>query len=166
MCGLYCIIHGIFFMVALAFTGFQAMITALFLMTWSYSCYLTLREWLVILYVFFLIMTSVGQVLDLTNNNERSNDTTSVQVMGLLIQVGAQVAAVGNVGKAYFFFRKTGGIWGTAGVQNLAEEKLLQKGHDLAAPVLEKGEHILDQDTRREQKHDLESAEVTKLIAK
>jgi hypothetical protein len=63
--------------------------TALFLMTWSYSCYLTLREWTVILYVFFLMMTSVGQLLDLTDGNSRNNDTTSVQVMGLLIQVGA-----------------------------------------------------------------------------
>ena len=88
-----------------------------------------------------------------------------MQVMGLLIQVGAQVAAVGNVGKAYYFFRKTGGIWGTAGVKNLAEDKLIARAHEVAEPALQKAENIMDQDTQREQKHDLESAAVTKAIA-
>lgn len=60
--------------------------------------------------------------------------------MGLLCQVGAQVAGIGNVGKAYYFFRKTGGIWGTAGVKNLPEEQLIKRAHEVATPALEKAE--------------------------
>ena len=64
MVGFFCIMHVIFFVVALAITGFGPMMASMFLSIWSYSCYLTLREWTVILYILFVAGISVLMVYD------------------------------------------------------------------------------------------------------
>ena len=46
--------HLIFFVFALALVGFEPMIINLVLAAWSYSCYLTLKGWSVLLLMFFM----------------------------------------------------------------------------------------------------------------
>ena len=55
MLGTACAAHILFFVVALAFVGFQTMLVNLVLASWSYSVYLTLNQCSVFLYIFFLM---------------------------------------------------------------------------------------------------------------
>ena len=43
--GMFCFLHCLFFVIALAITGFMQMMISMFFATLSYSVYLTLREW-------------------------------------------------------------------------------------------------------------------------
>ena len=52
--GIALILHCVFFVVALALVGFRPMLFELALMALSYSCYLHLREWLVVAYLALL----------------------------------------------------------------------------------------------------------------
>ena len=49
--GCFCILHVLSFVVCLAFIGFSRMMVELSLACFSYSAYLTLREWVICLYV-------------------------------------------------------------------------------------------------------------------
>ena len=60
-CGLHCV----FFIITLAFVGFPPMIINLFLAAWSYSIYLTLREWTTVVYFFLLVLSISAGITDI-----------------------------------------------------------------------------------------------------
>mmetsp|Transcript_13308 Transcript_13308/g.22602 ORF Transcript_13308/g.22602 Transcript_13308/m.22602 type:complete len:187 (-) Transcript_13308:41-601(-) len=164
MCGVFCLLHNVFFVVALAITGFSPMIVSLLLAVWSYSAYLTVREWTVLLYVFFLGLSSFLMVADnFEDKTTRYNENTLMPI-GFFLQVGMQVTGVYYIGKAYFYFRKTGGIHGFRGTADLPEERLLAKSNELFKKGAEKVESAIDKDNEREKKDDLEGVTVQKAI--
>lgn len=58
--GWSCFLHWFFFLASLTFIGFTSMITQIILGIWSYSCYLTLREWQTIIYMVIMLFAAVG----------------------------------------------------------------------------------------------------------
>ena len=132
---------------------------ALLLGTWSYSCYLTLREWSVALYILF--STAVAFYLLYAGAGVNAEST---QVVGLLANSGFDVAAAYYVGRAYYYFRKTGGIHGLGGIKNLPEERMLAQAADLAAKGAAKVDGALEKDAVREKAADLEAATVAKAV--
>ena len=52
--GIAVFLHCFFFIFSLALVGFPSMIINLILASWSYSVFLTLNEWKVLMYIFFL----------------------------------------------------------------------------------------------------------------
>lgn len=67
--GWTCFLHCLFFTFSLAFVGFKPMIVNLFLATWCYSAYLTLRYWIIIFHLIFLISASSGGCYDVVYQN-------------------------------------------------------------------------------------------------
>ena len=71
------------------------------------SVYLTLHEWSILMYLIFLLMATIwGLFYGL------GDKTASTQIGGLLLNVFMYVFLIWFIGKAYFYFRKTGGIKG------------------------------------------------------
>ena len=69
------------------------------------------------------------------------------------------------MGRAYFYFRKTGGIHGLASTRDLPEDKLLAKGVELAKKGAEKAEQALDKEAAKEKTADLEANAVNAALA-
>ena len=151
--------HMCFFVISLAFVGFEAMIFALLLGTWSYSCYLTLREWSVGLYILFSLATAFYLLYA-----GAGFDAESTQVVGLLANSGFDVCAAYYTARAYYYFRKTGGIHGLGGVKELPEEKMLAQAATLAAKGADKIDGALEKEAIKEKNADLEAAAVDKAI--
>ena len=148
-------------MVALAITGFMQMIASLFLAAMSYSVYLTLREWSVILYILFCLFISVSSISNKLYYNQYSNgNENELAPLGFFTQIGLQIMAAYYVSRAYYYFRKNGGIHGLAGVNELPEERLMSKAKNLAGKGAEKLDKVLDKDTEKEKLADLEAAQV------
>ena len=131
--GIFCFLHCLFFVVALAITGFTQMMTSLFFATMSYSVYLTLREWSIIMYIILLVFLSFTTVMDRFQNSQyyKLNDN-QLAPLGFFLQVGMQGMAAYFISRSYYFFRKTGGIHGLRGVNELMEDRLMGKAKDLA----------------------------------
>ena len=62
MIGLACFSHILFFCISLAMVGFQPMMLNGFLATWAYSCYLTLNELSIVLYLIFLVAITISGI--------------------------------------------------------------------------------------------------------
>ena len=60
MCLTFIIFDYAFFVFALLVAGFKAMLIDLLIGLWGYSAYLTVREWVVILYLVFKCMAAWG----------------------------------------------------------------------------------------------------------
>ena len=93
----------------------------------SYSCYLTLREWTIILYLllavwssFYLAYVGAGVLAE------------STQILGLYVGIGVDLVTVYYCGRAYYFFRKTGGIKGTGATKDLPEDRLMAGAGQIA----------------------------------
>jgi hypothetical protein len=53
----FCIfLHVVFFLVSLTLIGFVPMLAAVFYANWAYACYLTLRQWELIVYMLTLVL--------------------------------------------------------------------------------------------------------------
>ena len=112
-------LHIVFAILSLALVGAEAMYSAQVLSILSYSCYLTLREWTIILYLvitfvsaFYLAYAGAGTLAE------------STQILGLYIGIMVDLATVYYCGRAYYYFRETGGIKGVARTGDLPEERL------------------------------------------
>jgi len=114
-------VHFLFALASLAFVGAEAMFSAEFLMILSYSCYLTLREWTVVMYC--IITTFSGFYLAYVGAGVLAEST---QILGLYVGIIADWVTVYYCGRAYYYFRKTGGIHGVAVTGDLPEEKLFK----------------------------------------
>ena len=110
--------HLLFFIVALGLVGFQTMIIDFMLACWAYSVLLTLNECSIILYMFFLLSASfVGLFYGMEKK------TANFQIMGLLSNVAVYLCIVYFIGRAYFYFRKNGGIKGLSPVVEVPGSK-------------------------------------------
>ena len=103
------------------------MIINLILASWSYSVFLTLNEWKVALYLFFL---GVSTFSGLFYGLEQKKD--GMQKMGLIVNCSFYCLNIYFTAQAYWSFRKTGGIKGLKPTQNLAEERAAQKVSNIA----------------------------------
>ena len=142
--GVAVFLHCFFFIFSLALVGFPSMIINLMLASWSYSVYLTLNEWKVCLYFFFLMSsTFTGLVYGL----EQKKD--GMQKMGLIVNCCFYILNIWFIGKAYWDFRKTGGIKGLKPTTNLAEERAMKKAGQVAGKAGDFIDKKVDQENQR-----------------
>mmetsp|Transcript_35240 Transcript_35240/g.25693 ORF Transcript_35240/g.25693 Transcript_35240/m.25693 type:complete len:125 (+) Transcript_35240:266-640(+) len=95
---------------------------------WSYSCYLTLKEWQIVVY---LVMLAAGVIQAFCN--VFGDNTGTLQQVGLMVNICFYVFAGYYVGRKYYFFRLTGGIHGTGPRENLLEDKIYNGAADAVA---------------------------------
>ena len=98
-------LHILFFFVSLTVIGFLPMISELGLSTWSYSCFLTLREWQVIIYLLLLVVSVVNGIFNVF-------DFSTVGLLFYIVNLIYLVFALYFCFFAYKSFRMTGGIHG------------------------------------------------------
>mmetsp|Transcript_35844 Transcript_35844/g.54955 ORF Transcript_35844/g.54955 Transcript_35844/m.54955 type:complete len:189 (+) Transcript_35844:28-594(+) len=132
--GAACFFHCLFFIFSMAVVGFTTMLCNLLLCVWSYSAYLTLREWTVLFYFFLLATTTIYMITDGVQSKKES-----VQVIGILVNALFYVLAIYFIGTAYLYFRKNGGIKGLNPTEELPEERLARKAKKMA---VKGGEYI------------------------
>ena len=139
----------------MALVGFPSMIINLILASWSYSVFLTLNEWKVALYIFFLFVSTVsGLFYGLWEKKD------SVQVMGLIVNCCFYIANIYFTALAYWSFRKTGGIKGLKPTQNLAEERAMQAAGKVAGKAGGYIERKVDQENQRQAQEDADGQRV------
>ena len=106
------IIHAGLAAWALALIGFVPMILNLLQLAWSYSCYLTLREREVLVYMILLLGQFIYNMCCLLGTHDGDEDLTSIQQLGKMVSAVLCVLLGYTVGKAYYDFRKSGGLHG------------------------------------------------------
>ena len=80
----------------------------------AYSCYLTLRERQVWFYMIMLLVQVIYAILTLVGiDKDDEKKLSSMQFLGKLISVCICVIVGWLVGKAYYDFRKSGGLHGS-----------------------------------------------------
>ena len=123
-----------FFIFALAIVGFIPMTTDVFLGIIGYSVYLTLREWIVILYCFLKVAAGLTLMFgDIGSANYGSgSQAQSTQIFGKYFNAGFHLLSAWYVGRSYYYFRKNGGIWGTAGPNDITDNKFVKAGMNAA----------------------------------
>ena len=75
------------------------------------------------------------------------------------------IMSVYFVGRAYFYFRKNGGIWGTAQTDNLIEDRMLQKGASLMKKGANVVENKIDESNIKEKTTDLEQEQLRVVVS-
>ena len=133
MMGIACLGHCIFFVVGLALIGFITMIINLTLASLSYSAYLTLKEAIIIFYLFSLF-ASIGYGFKETLFSR--TDATSYMQMGIVANIALYGSIIFFAGKSYYHFRLTGGVKGTA--QSRKKDSAFDKAGKIAGKVGDK----------------------------
>ena len=107
-------IHSGLALTCLAIVGFTPMMINLLQAAVTYSCYLTLREREVWVYVFLLFCQVISCVLTLCGVGEDKNDggNGAMQVLGQMLCLIFSCLAGFLIGKASYEFRKSGGLHG------------------------------------------------------
>ena len=103
-----CILHIFFFVAALTLMGFLTTMTELGFSLWSFSCFLTLREWSIIIYMIMLLFSAIYGILNIF----------TIGTIGLLFYIMNlmfYILALYYILGAYKHFRDAGGIHGTKG---------------------------------------------------
>ena len=107
------VLHTIFAIISLAFIGFEPMIVNMWLMILCYSCYITIRDCTIVLYLICLCLAiSGGLSWGFSDQNQGALGLQSTQTMGLIANC---VMLAGNcflIFKSYMRFRATGGLRG------------------------------------------------------
>ena len=129
---LFMVLDLIFFVISLAVVGFGPMFYDIMLAVLGYSVYLTLREWVVMLYMFGKVGAAFHIMFGTSGQNYSNAPLQSTQIFGKLANSGFHLMSVYFVGRAYYYFRKNGGIWGTS------EEGRLAKAAHKTGILLEK----------------------------
>ena len=114
------------------------------LASWSYSVYLTLNEWKVGLYFFFLMTSTFS---GLFYGLEQKKD--GMQKMGLIVNCCFYILNIWFIGKAYWDFRKTGGIKGLKPTTNLPEERAAFAAGKMARKAGDAIDKRVDQENQR-----------------
>jgi hypothetical protein len=141
------VLHIIFFAFSLAFVGFLPMISNLFLATFGYSVFLTLRECEVVVYLVTILSAISGGFFDLMHHKD--NDAS--QKMGLIVMMASYVWVIYYLCRAYYFFRKSGGIKGSRiDNQLLLEEKLAKNAGKFGNKGLAVIDKALDLEMQKE----------------
>ena len=154
-------LHLLFAGLSLVFVGAEAMFSAQFLAILSYSCYLTLREWTCVLYI--LVTTWSGFYLAYVGAGVLAEST---QILGLYLGIGVDFITVFYCGRAYYYFRKTGGIHGVARTGDLPEEKLLKGAGKVAGAGATALDAQLDKDQAAKDKEDADNLMIAQALAK
>jgi len=105
-----CILHGLFFLASIVAIGFISMLQDIFYSCWTYSAFLTLKEWQVILYIVTLFFGSCHGIFNLFMYSE-------LNLLFFILKLIYYVCALYFVARAYRNFRVTGGIHGKLGRQ-------------------------------------------------
>ena len=113
VCLIATICHLSMTILGLALVGFQCMILNLLECLWMYSCYLTLREREVWVYMIILLILLTMNVLDLLGITDGEESVeSSMQQLGQFIVLAITVLMFYFVGRASYMFRKSGGLHG------------------------------------------------------
>ena len=145
-----------FFAVSLAFIGFKPMITNLFLATISYSIYLTLREWMIVFYLFLLLSCGIVGGIAWASDQESTSTAglQSSQVLALITDLGITVLNFVMISRWYWRFRKSGGIKGVGQTENLLEERIAggvaSAGKKAGSYAGKKFEQVAEKEKQRE----------------
>ena len=141
------VLHCLFFTFSLAFVGFLPMISNLFLATFAYSVFLTLRECEVVVHMVLILFAISGGMQDLLYHA----DMDSTQRMGLIVNMVFYVWMLWYLCRAYFYFRKSGGIKGFRRDKGLLpEEKLAKKAAKIGSKATGALDLAVDLELQRE----------------
>eukprot|EP00347_Sterkiella_histriomuscorum_P008650 403344285 len=103
-----CIFHIVFFMASLTAIGFYSMIQEILYAAWTYSAYLTLKEYQTVIYIVTLFMGIAYGFFNLFSHND-------LNLLFYILNLVYYGCALFFVAKAYKTFRITGGIHGKNG---------------------------------------------------
>ena len=146
-----CLIANLlFFVVSLAMIGFEPMAMNLILATWAYSVYLTMNELSIILYIVFLIGATINGIYWLKENDNLAFPLTNSQIMGFGMNMMTHLVSIYYLGRAYYYFRKTGGIKGLNPTTDLPEEKALRHVKAGANKVAEVAHKKMDEADKKD----------------
>ena len=113
MCITASLLHFGLAILSLAIVGFVTMIINFIQCGSAYSCYLTLRECQIWVYLFFLFAQVLMSTLDLLGiGDDPMKQESSMQTLGHLISISLSVIMGYAVGHASYMFRKSGGLKG------------------------------------------------------
>ena len=113
--GIATFVHFGLLVMCLAAVGFWPMLINMFQCMSAYSCYLTLREKQAWIYMFMIFIQTLYLVLHLLGigEPEDAKPEAAFQMLGYLICLTFCCINGYLVGRAVYFFRKTGGLHGT-----------------------------------------------------
>jgi hypothetical protein len=173
------ILHTLFIGIALAFTGFEPMFYNMWLALLAYSCYLTLNNCTICMYVTFLIFAISGGITwgiaytgttkskmhcegakdpksgatttghDCTSTSSSGGGLNGGQAISLFVCLGMYCLFFVLVGRALWFFRKTGGIRGLNKKDGLIEDKLLGGAAYIGKAVASKSTAAIDKNDKQ-----------------
>mmetsp|Transcript_8938 Transcript_8938/g.10980 ORF Transcript_8938/g.10980 Transcript_8938/m.10980 type:complete len:123 (+) Transcript_8938:114-482(+) len=116
MCLFATLAHGGLTVLGLALVGFICMIMNLVQCCFTYSCYLTLREREIWIYMFLLlaqVLLNTLDILGITDGEGKNHlQESSLQQLGQFIALAMCVLVGYFVGRASYLFRKSGGLYG------------------------------------------------------
>ena len=112
------IVHICLFFQSFAIVGFIEMLMNLLLSAIAYSAYLTMRERGVIFYLIVLVIAFIEGLVTLITEK-----LGNLQFLGKMINLVVYCLVFYLMSRAYYLFRKSGGIHGTALQEKLLEEK-------------------------------------------
>ena len=150
-------IHNVLFVFSLSIIGFAPMMESIFLACWAYSCYLTMNECQILLYVFFVI-ASVS-----TNFYVERRDLAPdvFEMIGYLILYVIYGFMLYFLCSGYYRFRHTGGLKGNYDQHgnlierdNLIEDQLSRRANSLIKKAGEGAANQLEMADANRQKKD------------
>ena len=162
MCLFATVAHAGLTVTGLAFVGFQCMALNALQCCFSYSCYLTLREREIWIYMFILlcqVLLNLLDILGVTDNPAKAHMTeSSLQQLGQFIALAMCVLIGYLVGRASYMFRKSGGLHGNlpkGGAPLLLEDQVMgyaQTGAEIAGGMV--NDHLDKQDAKERRDED------------
>ncbi len=130
------ILHIILFFFSFAVVGFRPMVMNFLLACIAYSCYLTVREKEIVIYLVLLTIGSFDDMVSL-----KKDVLGNLQVLGKIINLVTYCLLLYVVGKSYYAFRHAGGLHGRGQQSNLIEDLALAKVKEISAAT---GGTVLD----------------------
>ena len=113
MCLIATLLHFTLVLLSLALIGFKPMVFNLVQVCWVYSCYLTLREREVVVYLLILaaqIIYCLTRILGIGDHHDGVNST--FQSLGHMIIMAVCILLAYMVGRAYWDFHQGRGLKG------------------------------------------------------
>merc|ERR1712195_469821 len=90
----------------------------------------------------------------------------STQILGLYLGIGVDLVTVYYCGRAYFYFRKTGGIHGVARTGDLPEERAFKAAGKIAGTGADALGAQLDKDNAAKEKEATDNAIIAAALKK
>jgi hypothetical protein len=109
--GVSLFLHICFFITALTAIGFKVMLLEIFFVSWVYSCYLTLHEWAIVVYLITLVFGITHGFLSIFA-------FTDVSLLFFILLLVFYFLSFYGTGTRYLTFRAHGGIHGNIGRVN------------------------------------------------